>query len=79
MREFTLEEVSKHSKVGDLWLLFGTRVFDVSSFNDHPGSIEALLENSSGKDAQSAFDKKGHSSDAKAYVETFFIGNLKKE
>ena len=37
-RLFTLEEVARHNKVDDLWIIVDGDVFDCSSFVDlHPG------------------------------------------
>lgn len=42
---YTYEEISKHNKEGDLWLIIEGRVCDVSSYGpDHPGGISFLLK-----------------------------------
>jgi cytochrome b involved in lipid metabolism len=42
-RKFTkLEEISEHCIAGDLWLLIGNKVYDVSSFK-HPGKYLFLF------------------------------------
>lgn len=55
MSEYTLEEISQHSKQGDCWLVFQGGVYDVSKF-DHPGGAEALLKHA-GTDATAAMFK----------------------
>ena len=34
---FTIEEVLKHNKNGDAWLIIDRKVYDVSDWTDHPG------------------------------------------
>ena len=42
---YTLEEVSKHKKHGDAWMVIKNKVYDVSKFMDqHPGGEEVLLD-----------------------------------
>ncbi|KZT12675.1 acyl-CoA dehydrogenase NM domain-like protein [Laetiporus sulphureus 93-53] len=56
-RTFTIEEVSKHNKEGDLWIVIDSKVYDISKFaNLHPGGTGILLaEAIAGKDATQAF------------------------
>jgi cytochrome b involved in lipid metabolism len=37
MDTYTLEEVAKHRKDGDLWVAINGKVYDISKFNEHPG------------------------------------------
>ena len=75
VKKIPLSEIQKHNKEGDLWVVLGERVLEVSKF-DHPGGVEILLKNSNGVDAQSNFDKKGHSEGAKKLAETLVIGEV---
>ncbi|KAJ7707795.1 acyl-CoA dehydrogenase [Mycena rosella] len=56
-KQFTTEEVSKHNKEGDLWVIIDSKVFDLSKFcGMHPGGVSVLLEESvAGQDATEAF------------------------
>jgi len=54
---FTREEVAKHNKKGDLWVIIDSKVFDLSRFaNLHPGGLTVLLdEEVAGQDATKIF------------------------
>ncbi|TDL25491.1 acyl-CoA dehydrogenase NM domain-like protein [Rickenella mellea] len=56
-KQFTREEVAKHNKKGDLWVIIDAKVFDLSRFADlHPGGVSVLLdEEIAGQDATEAF------------------------
>ncbi|THH33221.1 hypothetical protein EUX98_g950 [Antrodiella citrinella] len=56
-KEFTREEVAKHNKVDDLWIIVDSKVYDVTRFKDlHPGGISVFLEDDiMGQDATEAF------------------------
>ncbi|KAJ7066067.1 acyl-CoA dehydrogenase [Mycena amicta] len=56
-KQFTKDEVAKHNKQGDLWVVIDARVFDVSKFAAmHPGGLSVLLdEEIAGQDATEAF------------------------
>ncbi|KAL3769513.1 hypothetical protein ACHAW5_001246 [Stephanodiscus triporus] len=82
-KEYTMEEVSKHNKVDDCWLVIGNdatggaKVYDVSSYlDDHPGGAEVMLD-VSGKDADEFFEDIGHSNDAREELKKHMIGVLK--
>ncbi|CAO3627949.1 unnamed protein product [Cunninghamella blakesleeana] len=56
MKTISLDEVAKHNKKGDLWLIIHGKVYDLTNFlPDHPGGQKILLKYG-GKDATSAFD-----------------------
>ncbi|KZT27067.1 acyl-CoA dehydrogenase NM domain-like protein [Neolentinus lepideus HHB14362 ss-1] len=57
MKTFTLEEVAKHNKEGDLWIIIDSKVYDVSRFVDlHPGGASVFYVPSvAGQDATQVF------------------------
>lgn len=68
------EELSKHNTEEDTWMAIHGKVYDVTSFTDHPGGHE-ILEDNSGKDASKAFDDIDHSLSAKEDLNKYFVGN----
>lgn len=78
MAEFTAEEVARHNKASDLWLIIDGDVFNVTKFIDeHPGGGDVLLEHA-GQDASVAFANVGHSGDARKQLAALRIGKLSK-
>lgn len=79
MAQFSLEEVLGHNTKGDLWVLFGDSVLDISQFSEiHPGGSEILIA-LVGKDIREEFANIGHSDKAKALVTKLTIGKLKTQ
>ncbi|RDB25723.1 Acyl-CoA dehydrogenase family member 9, mitochondrial [Hypsizygus marmoreus] len=56
-RQITREEVEKHNRDGDLWVIIDSKVYDISKFkNLHPGGASVLLDAEvAGQDATEAF------------------------
>mmetsp|Transcript_44939 Transcript_44939/g.66114 ORF Transcript_44939/g.66114 Transcript_44939/m.66114 type:complete len:134 (-) Transcript_44939:359-760(-) len=82
-KEFTEEEVGKHTEQDDIWLIIGNastggpKVYDVTQYlDDHPGGAEVLLD-LAGKDADEFFEDIGHSQDARNELAKYEIGTLK--
>ncbi|CAI2383800.1 unnamed protein product [Moneuplotes crassus] len=85
-REYTWEEVAKHNKDDDLWIViqeidedekpgrFG--IYDVTNYNDHPGGRKPHLANA-GKNATKHFYYISHSPQAHADMKRFLVGYLK--
>ncbi|CAN6564696.1 unnamed protein product [Malus baccata var. baccata] len=70
------EEVVKHNKNEDCWLIIAGKVYDVTPFmDDHPGGGEVLLA-AIGKDATGEFEEIGHSDSAKDMMEKYYIGEI---
>lgn len=45
MKQFSAEEVAKHNKAGDCWIIIESKVFDVSKFlSEHPGGSKVVLK-----------------------------------
>ncbi|CAG8593460.1 17203_t:CDS:1 [Funneliformis caledonium] len=56
MRLISAQEVSKHNKREDCWVIIHGKVYDLSNFlPEHPGGIKVILQQA-GKDATAAFD-----------------------
>lgn len=71
----TADEVSKHNKEGDAWLIVEDRVFDVTSYLEyHPGGDSMVKW--FGKNATKAFKGDQHPSSAADVIEEYYIGKL---
>lgn len=82
-RQITMEEVAKHNKQDDCWLVIGNektggpKVYDVTKYlDDHPGGAEVLLD-VAGQDADEFFEDIGHSKDARDELANHLVGILK--
>ncbi|CAK9158218.1 unnamed protein product [Ilex paraguariensis] len=73
---YYFEEVAKHNKIKDCWIILSGKVYDVTPFlEDHPGGDEVLLA-VTGKDATSDFEDVGHSDSAKEMMAKYYIGEI---
>eukprot|EP00920_Eleutheroschizon_duboscqi_P013011 GHVT01030822.1.p1 GENE.GHVT01030822.1~~GHVT01030822.1.p1 ORF type:complete len:458 (+),score=42.39 GHVT01030822.1:114-1487(+) len=78
-RYISVAEVANHSTVDDAWLMYGPRVFDITSFvHSHPGGMEPLTSGILGSDATLAFDVVGHSDNAIRLMDKYAIGIVKE-
>jgi alkylation response protein AidB-like acyl-CoA dehydrogenase/predicted heme/steroid binding protein len=76
MKSFTREEVGRHNKDGDCWLIIDNDVFDVSKFAKlHPGGIAFILDNA-GKDVTKDFHLYHHPDHLRKYSPRLKIGEL---
>jgi len=78
----TADEVAKHNKDADCWLIIGGKVYDVSDFvYAHPGEAKAIIP-VCGKDATKDYQTKDkeiandHSQQAYALLANYYIGDL---
>jgi acyl-CoA oxidase len=75
-RLFTTEEVSKHNKEGDAWIILWDKVYDISNFAvDHPGGKDTILEYA-GKDGTEQFDLIHQDTVIKRYGPAMCIGKI---
>ncbi|XP_071686166.1 cytochrome b5 [Rutidosis leptorrhynchoides] len=78
LKQFVFDDVSKHNKTKDCWLIIDGKVYDVTPFmEDHPGGDEVLLA-ATGKDATDDFEDVGHSDDARELMHKYLIGKVDK-
>lgn len=76
LRMVTWEEVNGHRREGDLWVVFGGQVYDVSAFaRNHPGGLKVLL-NGAGRDMTKAFENAGHSDLTRTFALNYRIGRI---
>ncbi len=77
-KEYTVEEVARHNKDGDCWVIIRDQVYDVSKFMvDHPGGKDSILLYAGG-DATEQFELMHQESVLKKYGPGLVIGKLKK-
>lgn len=76
---YTLEEVQKHNKPDDVWIVLHNKVYDITKYlEDHPGGSAILIE-VGGTDATEAFEETGHSDEAREALAKYLIGDLPSE
>jgi len=74
-KKYTMNEVSKHNKEHDAWLVINNKVYDVTAWvPNHPGG--KIIMKGVGKDATDLFNQIGHDLYAKNKLKTFQIGIL---
>jgi cytochrome b involved in lipid metabolism len=85
----SMNEIGKHNKQTDCWMLINGKVYNITSyFGSHPGGNSAMLA-TCGKDATDAYMTKdpyaksasggqSHSSFAKSLLAEYYIGDLNK-
>jgi len=76
-REYTLEEVAKHNKKTDAWIVIGDIVANITEWiPKHPGGD--IIMKGVGKDASQLFNSIGHDAFARKMLKKYQIGILKK-
>lgn len=74
---YSLEDVKKHNKKTDAWLIIKNKVYNVTKWIPyHPGGD--IIMSGVGKDATDLFVNRGHSNNAKKILKKYYIGDLKK-
>ena len=75
---FTMNEVKKHNKKKDAWIVIHGKVYDITKWIPmHPGG--PIIEKYMGKDGTVAFTNVGHPSYVlKNVIKPYYIGELKK-
>ncbi|PVU86427.1 hypothetical protein BB560_006722 [Smittium megazygosporum] len=75
-KTYHAEEIEKHNKRKDIWVVIDGKVYDITPFvEEHPGGEEVLFENA-GSDATADFNDISHSEDAKQLMKKYEIGVL---
>lgn len=78
LAEYSWEEVLRHNRPRDLWLVVAGNIYNVGEFMfHHPGGAEVHLANH-GHDATEAFLAAGHPEYALALTKSFLVGRLKE-
>lgn len=72
------DEVAKHNFEGNMWIVIGGKVYDVSCFFSHPGGWDLIVENC-GCDATRRFEMVGHSNEARNILNKFYIGEFDQD
>ncbi len=68
--------VAQHSTASDCWFIISGKVYDVTSYIPyHPGGQGSIVSYC-GRDATAAFGGIGHSSNAQAMLQGYYIGDL---
>ncbi|KAJ5673362.1 hypothetical protein N7507_002489 [Penicillium longicatenatum] len=76
---YTLEDVAKHNKDGDLWVIIDGKVFDLTTYmNTHPGGKQVLLKHG-GLDATRKYQKYHKPQTLARYGDALCIGAVKKK
>ncbi|KAJ7668470.1 fumarate reductase [Mycena polygramma] len=77
-KEYTLQDVGKHNKKDDIWVVVNGEVLDVTSFlPDHPGGEKAIILYA-GRDATEEFNMLHDPKVIQRYAADSVIGTLKK-
>lgn len=75
-KEFTAEEVAKHNKADDCWVIVKNVVLDVTSFlDDHPGGRDSIIK-FAGQDATESFDMLHEDNVIQRYAPQCVLGRL---
>jgi len=73
--EYTASDVRRHNKKEDAWIIIDNKVYDITNFINHPGSLSVLLTKA-GKDVSKKFKMIKHSKVALAMMNQYYVGNV---
>ena len=77
IKEFSIEEISKHNSREDFWTIIDNKVYDLTKwYSIHPGGD--LIIQGAGRDCSGLFFS-SHPIKVENLLPKYFIGNLKKE
>jgi cytochrome b involved in lipid metabolism len=87
IKKYSMEEIAKHNKKEDCWLLINKKVYDVSAFiaaGKHPPAIlmgcgkdaTRLFETRTSETGEKIGSGKPHSENARKLLEQYYIGEL---
>jgi len=77
-KQFTLDDLKKHTSKDDVWVAVNGEVLDVTSFlDDHPGGAKAIMLYA-GRDATEEFNMLHDKSVVQKYAANTIIGTLKE-
>ncbi|KAM0071073.1 putative cytochrome b5-like heme/steroid binding domain, cytochrome b5, heme-binding protein [Helianthus debilis subsp. tardiflorus] len=75
-KTFVFDEVAKHNKIDDCWIIISGKVYNVTPFmDDHPGGGE-VMRKATGKDATVDYGDVGHSAAANEMMGKYYIGEF---
>eukprot|EP00483_Globobulimina_turgida_P000169 UN00169 len=75
-KKFSMDEVSKHNKPDDAWIVIHGKVYNITEFiEEHPGG-EGVLIAYAGTDVTEQFQSVIHSQAAAEIQEELYIGDL---
>lgn len=76
MTTYTQEEISKHNKDNDCWIIIKNEVYNVTNFLDeHPGGKKAIMLYG-GKDATEEYEMIHNPDIIRKYGEEYHIGKI---
>ncbi|XP_071710307.1 cytochrome b5-like [Rutidosis leptorrhynchoides] len=75
-KTLVFDEVAKHNKTDDCWLIISGKVYDVTPFmDDHPGGGE-VMRLVTGQDASVPFGDVGHSEKGIEMMKDYYVGDI---
>ncbi|KAI3783852.1 hypothetical protein L1987_42940 [Smallanthus sonchifolius] len=75
-KTLVFDDVAKHNKIDDCWIIISGKVYDVTPFmDDHPGGGE-VMRKATGKDATVDYGDVGHSTAANEMMQKYYVGEF---